>query len=140
DAGKKRSLDEQFGSNPVVMIFAHEMSDALTKLIKKIDVETAKNKRARMGSFVVFLSADEKLDDALEALAAKEKIKTTILGIFEDRAGPPRYKLAKEAVVTVILYVRRKVAANHAFKQCELNAKAVDAVMADVPKILPAKK
>jgi len=140
DAGTKMSLDEKFGPNPVVMIFAHEISDPLINLVKKIDTETAKNKKARMGSFVVFLSEDEKLDDALEALATKKEIKTTILGILGNRAGPASYKLAKEADITVILYVRRKVAASHAYKHGELNAKAIDAIMADVPKILTAKR
>src|SRR5262249_38661371 len=135
----RRSLDEKFGGNPVVMIFAREMSDRLTNLVKKIDAETARNKNARMGSFAVFLSQDANLRDALRALAKKEGIKTTILGVFENRAGPPAYKLTKEADVTVILYVKRKVVANHAFKKGELNANAIDAIMADLPKILPAK-
>ncbi len=138
NAGTKRSLDEEYGARPVVMIFAREVSDPLTNLIKKIDAETARNKSARMGSFVVFLSEDENLGHALEALAKKEGIETTILGILENRAGPPPYKLAKDAHVTVILYVKRKVVANHAFKKGELNAKAIDAILADVPKILPA--
>src|SRR5262249_34994860 len=68
----------------------------------------------------------------------KDGIKTTILSILENRAGPPEYKLAKDADVTVILYAKRKVVANHAFKKGELNAKAIDTIMADVPKILPA--
>ena len=50
------------------MIFAREVSDNLTSLVKKIDAETAKNKKAKMGSFVVFISQDEKLGDKLKDL------------------------------------------------------------------------
>jgi len=38
------------------MIFAREVSDSLTSLVKKLDEATAKNSKSRMGSFVIFLS------------------------------------------------------------------------------------
>ncbi len=121
------------------MIFAREVSDSLTSLVKKIDAETAKNKDAKMGSFVVFLSDDEKLETALKKLAEKEGIKNCIFTI-DNPAGPNGYEVAKGADITVVLYNRQKVAANHAFKKGDLNTKAIDAILADVPKILPEKK
>jgi hypothetical protein len=121
------------------MIFAREVSADLTSLVRRIDAETAKNKGAKMGSFVVFLADDEKLEAQLKALAEKEGIKNCILSI-DNPAGPTGYQVAKNADVTVVLYNKRKVEANHAFKKGELNAKAIDAIIADVPKILPAKK
>ena len=50
------------------MIFAREVTDDLTSLVKKIDAATAENKSARMGSFVVFLSDDEGLEAKLKDL------------------------------------------------------------------------
>src|SRR5436190_2061386 len=70
------------------MIFAREVSGPLTSLVKKIDAETAKHKSDRMGSFVVFLSDDEGLQNKLKDLADKESIKTTVLTI-DNPAGPP---------------------------------------------------
>ncbi len=122
------------------MIFAREVSDNLTSLVKKVDAETAKNKAAKMGSFVVFLSADEKLNDKLKALGEKEGLKSTILSSMETPAGPEKYKIAKDADITVVLYNKQKVAANYSFKKGELNSKAIEAIVADVPKILPAPK
>src|SRR5436190_1890321 len=52
-AGQKHCLYCECGPAPVAMIFAREVSPGLTKLIKKIDAETAANKKAAMGSFVV---------------------------------------------------------------------------------------
>jgi len=121
------------------MIFAREVSDSLTSLVKKIDAETAKNKSAKMGSFVVFLTDDEKLSDKLKTLAKNESIKNCILSI-DNPAGPPGYNVAKEADITVVLYKARKVAANHAFRRGELNEKAIAAIIADLPKIVEAKK
>jgi hypothetical protein len=117
------------------MIFARSNSDALTSLVKKIDDATAKNKSKKMGSFVVYLSDDEALEDQLKALAEKNGIKNCVLTI-DNVAGPNGYNVAKEADVTVVLYNKRTVAANHAFRKGELNAKAIDAVVADLPKIL----
>ena len=120
------------------MIFAREVSDSLTSLVKKIDAETSKNSKAKMGSFVVFMSEDEKLGDTLKTLATKESIKQTIFTI-DNPAGPKAYNVAKEADVTVVLYNNRKVMANYAFKKGELNAAAIEKILADVPKILPSK-
>src|SRR5712692_2944749 len=98
------------------MIFAREVSDNLTSLVKKIDAETAKNSKSKMGSFVVFMSEDEKLGDKLKTLAEKEGIKKCILTI-DNPAGPEGYKVAKNADVTVVLYNNRTVVSNHAFKK-----------------------
>src|SRR5438874_1839218 len=97
------------------MIFARELTGPLTSLVKKIDQATAKNSDCRMGSFVVFLSADEAIEKKAKDLAEKEKLKNTILTSMENPGGPPEYKVAKDAEVTVVLYTKRKVEANYAF-------------------------
>src|SRR5687768_11015912 len=102
------------------MIFAREVSDSLTSLVKKIDAATAQNSDKKMGSFVVFLSDDEKLGEQAKTLAEKEGIKKTVLSI-DNVAGPKGYAIAKEADVTVVLYNKRKVESNHAFRKGELN-------------------
>jgi hypothetical protein len=120
------------------MIFAREVSDNLTSLVKKIDAATAKNKSARMGSFVVFLNNDEGLEKALKDVAKKEGIKTTVLAI-DNPSGPTGYDIPKDADVTVVLYNKRVVKANYAFKKGELKEKDIEAILKDVPKILPSK-
>ena len=120
------------------MIFAREVSDPLTSLVKKIDAATAKNSDCRMGSFVVFLSDDEGLEKKLKELAKKDKIDHTVLSI-DNPAGPRGYGIAKDADVTVVLYTNRTVKANYAFKKGELKAADVDKIVGDVSKILPQK-
>jgi siroheme synthase (precorrin-2 oxidase/ferrochelatase) len=120
------------------MIFAREISDNLSSLLKKIDTATVEHKADRMGSFVVFCSDDESLENKLKELAKKENLKQIVLTI-DNPSGPSRYKVAKDADVTVVLYTNRKVMANFAFKKGELKSEDVDKIVGDVKKILPEK-
>jgi hypothetical protein len=133
--GEKHCLFCEHGNCPVAMVFAREVTPELTKLIKKIDAATVKNSKARMGSFVVFLSDKEGLAGQLESLAAKEKIAQTVLAI-DNPGGPQRYAVAKDADITVVLYEDHTVRANHSFRKGELNTKAADRIVADIAKIV----
>jgi len=89
----------------------------------------------------VYHTFEGKLDDLLRRfrehtikLFEKQGIKHVNLAIMEP-AGPKHYKLSKEADVTVLLYKRRKVEANHAFKKGDLNEKALESILADLSKI-----
>jgi hypothetical protein len=126
------------GNKPVVMVFAREINDDLTSLVKKLDKAT-KDSKGKLGTFVVFCSDDEKLEGKLKDLAKSEKITSTILSIDSNRAGPysDTAPFASKADVTVMMYVKRKVKANHTFEKGKLKEKQIDAVMADLPKILP---
>jgi hypothetical protein len=115
------------------------VTPGLTSLVKKIDAATAKNSKAKMGSFVVFCTDDDKLEDKLKELAEKEKISKCVLTI-DQPAGPRGFKIAKEADITVVLYNKKKVMANHAFEKGKMTDKDIEAVVADLAKILPESK
>src|SRR3954471_6328679 len=76
-AGQKFCLYCKNGTNPVAMVFAREVNEPVTKLIKKLDACTGKHTEASMGSFVVFLSDSEGLDKELKEVASKEQLKHT---------------------------------------------------------------
>jgi hypothetical protein len=120
------------------MIFAREVNDSLTSLVKKIDAATEKNRSCRMGSFVVFCSDEEGLKKKLEALAKNEKLKRTVLTI-DNPAGPEGYDVAKDADVTVILYVGQTVKVNRAYKKGELTEGEVNRLLSELPKITEKK-
>jgi hypothetical protein len=115
------------------VVFARKIDDSLTSLVKKIDTVSQEKK---IKSFVVMLSDDEGIEDQLKKLAEKNNLKKTVL-TKDNVAGPSDYSIAKDAAVTVILYNKRKVEANHAFRQSDFNSKAVEAVVKDLPKITP---
>src|SRR5687768_15433897 len=99
------------------MIFAREIDDSLTGLVKKIDAITGENKKAKkMGSFVIFTSDTDEMEDKLKELAKKEGIKNTPMAI-DNPSGPKGYNVAKDAAITVVLYNKREIKANYAFKK-----------------------
>jgi hypothetical protein len=121
------------------MIFAREITGPLTSLVKKIDAATGEHSDARMGSFVVFLSDDESLEQKLKDLAKKENLKHTVLSFMPNPAGPPGYNVNKDADVTVVLYSRQNVKVNHAYKKGELKESEVNKIVGELPQILPKK-
>jgi hypothetical protein len=138
NAGQKFCLYCVNGENPVAMVFARETSPELSTLIKKIDAATEKNKSHEMGSFVVFLSDKEGLDKELQSMAHETGLKKIVLAI-DNPAGPEKYKVSKDADVTVVLYTDRVVKANYAFKKGQLKDKDIEKIVADVTKIIPVK-
>jgi hypothetical protein len=133
-AGTRSDFIEQHGAAPVVLVFARELNEPLTGLVKRLDAEVAKYRSAKLRAVVFVLSDADDLETRLKDLAEKQAIGNVSLAIT-DPAGPPKYRLAKEAQVTVVLYKRYKVVANHAFTKGGLTAKAIDGVMADVSKV-----
>lgn len=117
------------------MIFAREVNDSLTSLVKKLDAEVAKQGKKKMAALVIILSDDASgVEASLKDLASKHNIKNVSLAI-ESPAGPGPYKIAKDAAFTCILYKQHKVLVNHAFGKGEFDDKGVEKVCADLPKL-----
>ena len=90
-----------------------------------------------MAGFVVYLTDDrDAAEKELKAFAKKHNIKNVPLTVFDGTAGPPSYKIAKDADVTVMMWKGTKVEVNHAFGKGKLNKKAAKAVASDTSKIL----
>jgi hypothetical protein len=104
--------------------------------VKAVDKAVADNEKAKLASFVVFLTdKTSELEPKVADLAKKESISKVPLTIVESVAGPEKYKVAKDAEVTVILYAKGETKANFAFKKGELTDAKVKEVAAAVSKI-----
>jgi L-lactate utilization protein LutC len=105
-------------------------------LVKKIDEATIQNADKRMGSFVVMLSDDDTLEGKLKELAEEKQLKKVVLTI-DNPAGPDGFNISKDADVTVVLYVKKKVVKSLAYEKGQLDDKAIQEVVASVAEILP---
>jgi hypothetical protein len=137
-AGTRSDFVEEYGGSPVVLIFARTLGDPLKILAKRLDAELTKHKQdgAKVHAYMAMLSDDESLERSLKDFAKRHRIKNIGLAIDGSATDPKGWKLAKNADATIILYSRRKVEGNHAFRTGELSEKAIDVVLNDLPKIL----
>lgn len=137
-ADKRVCLYCEYGMRPVAVVFAREITPAVSQLISRLDAVTvARSAETRLASYSVFLGDTEKLKAPLVQLAASNNLKQHVLTI--DEQPPPSYEIADEAAFTVVLYHRAIVKANHAFRAGELNEAAIARVLADLDAMLAAK-
>ena len=85
---------------------------------------------------VVLSDKPQKLEGKLSELAQMNRLRTLPLTVFKDAKGPPDYKIATDAEVTVLLWTGLQVKANHAFAEAELDAVAIKKVIASLGTIL----
>jgi hypothetical protein len=154
----------EYGLNPTVMVFAREHPEgkdtAVADLLQKLDEAVERNQESYMHVFVVFLSPDARTSvtypkpeepgklvaqaAAWESLLARlrpraDKLKNVVVAVYPAE-GPPDYKVAPDADVTVILYRGHKVLANYAYAQGQFNEAAVTEVMKAVDTMARAAR
>ena len=131
--------EQHEGNKPAVVVFARTTSDPLGKLITKLDSEALGKKDSGCKVWMTLL-ADKADLDALAKWAQKQGVKSAPVGVYEDEDGPPSYKLHKDADVTVLLFVKQKVVANFAFREGELDDKAIESVLKAMPPLFEGKQ
>jgi hypothetical protein len=125
---------------PAVVVFARTPTESLGKLVKALDGAVSDNKAADIRGWVTFLSkGDEGFEEKIVKWGRDQAIRTMPLGLFENNDGPPSYKLAGDADVTVLLFVKQKVVANFAFRTGELKDERIKEIMAAIPGLLGKK-
>lgn len=121
----------RYGNQPVISIFAKEMTDDVANLSKSLDDVVAKNRDQKMAGFVVLMSeTPEKAAPSLAAAAEKHKISQMPLTTFKGTQGPDGYKINEKADVTVMMWVGGEVKVAHGLSKKDLTkdkiAKLVD--------------
>ena len=135
--GKSLCYRCQYGAKPVATVFTREITDEVATLVKEIDEQVGANQDKKMCAFVVLLTDDADAGaKQLEKLAADKKITNVPLTVYDGVAGPESYKISKDAGVTVLMWNKQRVQANHAFAPGKLTGDDVKKIAADTGKIL----
>ena len=119
---------------PAAVVFVRTLSDNAGKLMAVFDTEMAKQKDAGFKAWLTQVTKTADLD-GLAKWAQKQGLKGCPVGAFEDADGPPAYKLAADADVTVMLFVKEKVVANFAFRAGELTDEKIQEVTRALPEL-----
>ncbi len=138
DAGQKACLYCRYGTRPVVMIFAREITPTVRTLIQRLEAATAANTDSSLGSCVIVCSDSESIAGQLAVLAQQDRLNQVILAVYKA-TGPTSYNIAPDADLTVLLYSHVEVKANHAFRKGEFTEQHIAAILADLSKILPPR-
>lgn len=121
----------------MITVFTRSISEDLASLVKRIDKAVKKHEDAKLRAFVVYLTEDpDAAEGQLKALAAELEIENVPLTVFEGAAGPPGYKIAKDAEFTVVMWRALDVKAVHAVAKGKLKKKKIQKILADTSKIL----
>ena len=131
DDGKSLSYRSKMGQRPVVMVFARSAAEKLAKLLKKIEEEVEEHQSEKLTSFVNMIGTDaDAMKKASADFVAKHGIKRIAFVVPEDAPnGPPEFKIAPDADVTVVCYKGGTVKANHAFAKGGLTDEKIKAVV-----------
>lgn len=121
----------------MVNIFAREITDNLTSLVRQIDEKIGANSDKKMAGFVVLLTDDpDAAETQLKELAEKHKIEHTPLTVYDGIAGPENYAIAKEADVTVMMWVDGEVKVNRVYRKGKLDKPEVAKIVEETRRIL----
>lgn len=135
--GKSLCYRCAYEDRPVACIFIRETGEGVPALIQRIDAAVIANQSKDMRAFVVLLTDDiDAGAKQLTKLSETRGIRNVPLTIFEDPAGPLRYRISKDAAVTVLMWKKARVAADRAFGSAKLTEAQIQAVLADTSKIL----
>ena len=119
---------------PGVIVFSRSATPNLGKLLLKLDLAVATRPKGELTAWMTVLGEKTISIDDLGKWAKQQGLKEVPTGIFDDPVGPPSYKLATDADVTVLVFQKRKVVANFAFHKDELNDKAIQQIDEAVKK------
>jgi hypothetical protein len=140
ERGKSSCYICDTADRPAVIVFARTPNDAVGKLAAGIDKAVTEHKAAELRAWVTFVNDESKeMEDKVVKWGRTHGLRGVDIGVFEDADGPPSYKLARDADVTVIVYVKRKVVANYAFRTGELTDERITVVLKAVPGLIEKK-
>jgi hypothetical protein len=120
---------------PGIVVFARSLSDPLARLAAICDEHLVSRPKDSTFTWLTMLGEKSVAPEALSKWAKQAGLKAMPVGIFDDPIGPPSYKLAEEADLTVLLFIDRKVVANFAFRKDELDDKAISTIADEVKKL-----
>ena len=128
--GKSLCYRCAYGAKPVTCIFTREITEEVASLVQADRRDGGSQSGQGHARFVVLLTKDADAGaKALAKLAADKGIKNIPLTVFDGSAGPPEYKISKDAAVTVLMWNKGHVEVNHAFDTAKLTSDQVKVVI-----------
>lgn len=128
--GKLHCLVCEAAEKPFIIFFARQPTAALGALARRCEEASRSAKGADGRGWVTFLLPDQSAFDAqARRFASDHKLGSFAVGVFEDTGGPPDYKLAAGALLTVVVARGEKVRHTFSFGPGDADAEGAQAVL-----------
>jgi hypothetical protein len=135
NAGQPTCFICETDAKPAAIVFSRKLTPNLVKLLTEFDNWVSGQPNEEVYSWMTVLGEKTISQEALSKWSKEAGLRKVPVGVFDDPDGPPAYKLSKDAEVTVLLFVKRKVVANYALKADELNEKVIASIKQDLSKL-----
>lgn len=135
ERGKQQCFVCAQDKKPTAVVFTRRLTPAAGRLFARLDAVAAAKADVGLKVWLTHLADTADLDE-VAAWARSHAVKVSPAGVYEDRDGPPAYRIAPAADVTVIVFTDRKVTASFTFRDGELTDARIPAVVAAVEKLV----
>jgi hypothetical protein len=120
---------------PGIIVFTRSLSDPLARLVGACDQTISARPKDSVHAWMTVLGEKTVAIEDLSKWAKQAGLKSMPVGVFDDPVGPPSYKLADDADVTILLFIDHKVVANFAFRKGELDDASSKRVIEEIKRL-----
>ena len=131
----------EMGDRPAVLVFARHIDEPTGRLLRDLRDSMRANRQQKLFGWMVFLGGESTdSETALEGqayeFARKNGALSVALSALGDPAGPPGYRVAPEAEVTVLALRGGKVLYNRAYRAKEWSPRTAESALKELPRAL----
>jgi hypothetical protein len=136
---------------PAVLIFARKQDPPTARLLRDLRDAIREHSDKKLFGWLVFLaSPDPSTDNGARAsgesaveqsaleFARRNNATTLPLTVLDDPQGPPGYRIAPDAAVTILFFRSGKIVANRAYRDREWTLDAAGGALRDLRVLLAA--
>ncbi|QDU82199.1 hypothetical protein Pla110_39540 [Polystyrenella longa] len=129
----------QFGGKPVIAVFFKSLDEPVLELLEGVNETAHSFENKKLRAFGIYLTDDPEAAQAeLEQVAADRNWDNLPLTVYDGEAGPANYEIKEGAEVNVLMWVKARVKANHAYQLAsDLTAEERAIILQNTEKILP---
>jgi len=128
---------------PAVLVFARRTDENTGRLLRTVRDAVREHQSQKLFAWFVFLAepstaAQTEMESAAYRFAAENTASALPISVLGEPQGPPGYRIAPDAEVTVVLFRSGKVISNRAYRAKEWTSKAAEGALKDLPRLLAA--
>ena len=117
----------RYGSSPMVMIFARQTGEKLTRLVRELDSAVAENQEFKLRGLLTLMGDDAAVLKSVgkEIVAAAGARMVPVVIADDIQTGPLNYRLRSDVEVTIVVAKDSQVVATYDSAESQIDLSAV---------------